>query len=102
MSKDWYFQKPEPLAREYADVIRQALRLAVDAFELGKQDGSVQPHLDTQLTILQSVAGIHGVSDLHVRMLDEGDQLAPQLDPKVWGGLLPSSPEPSTPHTHKR
>lgn len=102
MSHDWHFQKPEPLAREYADVIKQALGLAVEAFELGKQDGSVQPHLDTQLTILQTIAGIHGVSDLQVRMLDDTAQLAPQLDPEIWSGLLPSSADSSAPPTRER
>jgi AcrR family transcriptional regulator len=101
MSHDWHFQKPEPLAVEYTEVIKQALGLAVEAFELGKQDGSVQPHLDTQLTILQTIAGIHGVSDLYVRMLADAEQVAPQLDQRLWGKILPSRAETSVPQTRE-
>ncbi len=102
LSHDWRFQKPEPLATQYAEVIKQALQLAVDAFERGKQDGAVQPHLDTRLTILQSIAGIHGVSDLHLRMHEDDEELPPQLDERVWAGLLPASDENSEPISRER
>lgn len=90
LSHDWHFQKHEPLVDEYAEIIKQALTLAVNAFELGKRDGTVQPHLDTQLTILHTIAGIHGVSELHVRMLEDPTQVAPQIDANIWRGLLTS------------
>ncbi len=102
MSHDWQFQKPEPLAAEYAELIKQSLTLVVNAFELGKQDLTVRQHLDTQLTILQAIAGIHGVSDLYVRMQRGDSDVAPQLDQSLWGGLLPSRQETSSALTHER
>jgi TetR/AcrR family acrAB operon transcriptional repressor len=101
MSHDWQFQKPEPLAAEYTKLIEQSLALVVNAFELGKADGTVQTHLDTQLTILQAIAGIHGVSDLYLRMQRGDTQVAPQIDQNLWGSLLPSR-ETVTPLTHEK
>jgi len=102
LSHDWHFQKHEPLAVEYAEVIKQTLSLAVDAFELGKRDGTVQPHLDTQLTILHTISGIHGVSELHVRMLEEPDQVAPQIDSDIWRDLLTSHGSAPLPPSRER
>jgi AcrR family transcriptional regulator len=102
MSHDWQFEKPEPLALEYADLIKTSLALVVSAFELGKLDGTVRPQLDTRLTILQAIAGIHGVSDLYVRMQRSETDVAPQLDQNLWGGLLPSGDGTSSRLTHEQ
>ncbi len=89
LTPEWQFPSAEPLAASYAKFVKRALHLAVGVFELGKRDGSIRPHLDTRLTILQSLAGMHGVVALSVKVLESVDQVAPQLDPLLWAGLVP-------------
>jgi AcrR family transcriptional regulator len=89
LTPDWQFPSAEPLAASYAEFVKRALQLAVEVFEFGKRDGSIHPHLDTQLTILQALAGMHGVVALGAKVLESVDQVAPELDPQLWAGLVP-------------
>jgi AcrR family transcriptional regulator len=97
VAPDWQLPNSEALAEKYAELVRKALRLAVEAFELGKRDGSIHEHLDTQLTILQFIGGMHGVVALQAKVLDPPEQAPPQLDPKLWAGLVkhPNNPAPN-------
>ncbi len=89
IAPDWQFPNDEPLAATYAELVKHALQLAVEVFELGKKDGTIQPHLDTQLTILQTLGGMHGVLALRTKILEVPGQAPPQLDPLLWAGLVP-------------
>ena len=95
IAPDWQLPNNEPLAATYAECVKQALRLAVEVFEFGKQDGTIQPHLDTQLTILQTLGGMHGVLALRAKILESPEQAPPQLDPRLWAGLVPGQPADS-------
>ncbi len=88
LAPDWQWPKLESLATSYVDLVKHALYLAVEVFELGKRDGSIAAHLDTQLTILQFIGGMHGVLALRAKMLESPDQAPPQLDPELWAGLV--------------
>lgn len=98
MARDWQLPATDPLATEYAEVIKRGLRLAVDAFEMGKSDGSIGGHLNTQLTILQTIGGIHGIAELYAKLGEDSQEMPPQLDPQLWAGLLPNAnSQPPTP-----
>jgi AcrR family transcriptional regulator len=88
VAPDWQLPKSEALATCYSELVRKALRLAVEMFELGKHDGSIRPHLDTQLTILQFLGGMHGVLALRAKILESPNEAPPQLDPQLWAGLV--------------
>jgi len=88
IAPEWQFPGSEPLAASYVELVRHALQLAVDVFELGKLDGTIRPQLDTQLTILQVVGGMHGVLAVRAKILESPLQLPPQLDPQLWAGIV--------------
>ena len=89
VAPDWQLPESELLAKSYVDLVKHALQLAVEVFELGKLDGSIPSHLDTQLTILQFLGGMYGVLALRAKILESPDQAPPQLDPQLWAGLVP-------------
>ena len=89
IAPNWQLPNTEPLAASYAELVKHALRIAVEVFELGKQDGTILPQLDTQLTILQTLGGMHGVVALRAKILESPEQAPPQLDPQLWAGLVP-------------
>jgi AcrR family transcriptional regulator len=88
VAPDWQLPKSEALATCYVELVRNALRLAVEVFELGKRDGSIPAHLDTQLTILQFLGGMHGVLALRAKILESPEEAPPQLDRQLWAGLV--------------
>ncbi len=88
VAPDWQLPKSEALATCYVELVKNALRLAVGVFELGKRDGTIREHLDTQLTILQFLGGMHGVLALRAKIIESSDEVPPQLDPQLWAGLV--------------
>lgn len=85
---DWQFPANEPLAASYIELVRHALQVSVEAFELGKRDGTIRPELDTQLTLLQFLGGMHGVLAVRAKIVESPAQLPPQLDPQLWAGII--------------
>jgi len=96
VAPDWQLPKSEALATCYIELVKHALRLAVEVFELGKRDGSIRAHLDTQLTILQFLGGMHGVLALRAKILEAPDEAPPQLDAVLWAGLVPQQDPAAT------
>jgi AcrR family transcriptional regulator len=90
IAPEWQFPANEPLAASYVELVRNALQLSVDVFEQGKRDGTIRSELDTQLTLLQFIGGMHGVLALRAKILEAPTQLPPQLDPKLWAGIISS------------
>ena len=88
IAPDWQFPVNEPLAASYAELVRHALQLGVEVFESGKSDGTIRRELDTQLTLLQFIGGMHGVLAVRAKIVDATAQLPPQLDPQLWAGLI--------------
>jgi AcrR family transcriptional regulator len=91
IAADWRWPQSEPLAVQYEQLVKEGLRYAVQAFELGKRDGTIQPTLDIQFTILHVIGSMHGLSALYAKLVDESEQLPPQLDSELWGGLMTST-----------
>lgn len=85
---EWQIPANEPLAASYVELVRHALQLSVDVFEQGKRDGTIRSELDTQLTLLQFIGGMHGVLALRAKILEAPTQLPPQLDPQLWAGII--------------
>jgi len=88
IARDWQFPSGEPLAASYAELVKNALLISTESIELGKRDGSIRPNLDTQLTILQVVGGMHGVFAVRTKILESESQMPPQLDPYLWAGVI--------------
>jgi AcrR family transcriptional regulator len=88
IAPDWQFPANEPLAASYVELVRHALQLSVEVFELGKQDGTIRPELNTQLTLLQFIGGMHGVLAVRAKIVESPAQLPPQLDPQLWAGIV--------------
>jgi len=85
---EWQFPGNEPLSASYVELVRHALQLSVDVIEQGKRDGTIRSELDTQLTLLQFIGGMHGVLALRAKILEAPTQLPPQLDPQLWAGII--------------
>jgi AcrR family transcriptional regulator len=88
LAPEWQFPANEPLSASYVELVRHALQLSVDVFEQGKRDGTIRSELDTQLTLLQFIGGMHGVLALRAKILEAPTQLPPQLDPQLWAGII--------------
>jgi TetR/AcrR family transcriptional regulator, cholesterol catabolism regulator len=88
IAPDWQFPVNEPLSASYIELVRHALQLSVDVFEQGKRDGTIRSELDTQLTLLQFIGGMHGVLALRAKIIEAPTQLPPQLDPNLWAGII--------------
>lgn len=88
IAPEWQVPANEPLAASYVELVRHALQLSVEVFELGKRDGTIRRELDTQLTLLQFIGGMHGVLAVRAKILESPTQLPPQLDPQLWAGVI--------------
>lgn len=84
-----------PVALEYRQVVVEAMRISVDAFVRGQQDGSIRSDIDASRTTAQLWGSVVGLLIVGSKAIDDGP-LPPQVNRVLWSELGSNTVTPAT------
>jgi AcrR family transcriptional regulator len=94
LAPGFYLDESLSMAVDYRNVVVEAMRISVAAFELGQRDGSIRADLDAPRTVVQLWGSVVGLLLVGVKAGDAGP-LPPQVNGMLWRALGTNEAHPA-------